>query len=231
MIFSTLCVGEEWCKKYSEEINNLGIEHKIFITTDYPHYFSNCVTIKYTRDVFSYYEKLNSLFKICVNNKRRVTHFDVNKVNHESFQLLLNNDYQPFDKYTIYCAQIYFNESYPLSIAHKNPALKVMSQGMKNIDCDFDRCNYIDEKIISIPYNDYTLTLKKSLEIIQQMWENLYPKGKVWSGIPHDNTGTHESNKWSKQGCGYGEGGALSILVKKLNIKKETIKPYYNTII
>ena len=106
-----------------------------------------------------------------------------------------------------------------------------MSQGMKQIDCGFDRCNYIDEKIISIPYNDNTLTLKKSLKVVQQMWENLYPKGKVWTGMPHDSTGTHESNKWSKQGCGYGEGGALSILVKKLNIKKEIIKPYYKTII
>ena len=231
MVLSTLCIGKEWCEKYSEAINLLSYKHKVYVLTDYPEFFTKCNTGIYIREEFSYYEKISNLLKICNYTKQRVTHFDANKINHDSFQLILNNDYQPFKDDTIYCAEIYYNESYPLSTAHRNPALATLTEGIKEIGCDFDRCNYIDEKVISIPYSDFTDTLHRSILTVQSLWEKLYPKDKVWTGIPHDEFNTHELNKWAKQGCGYGEGGALSIFVKKLNINKEKIRPYFKTII
>ena len=231
MILSTVCIGEDWCKEYSDNINQLASEHRVYVLTDYPQYFKKCITSIYLREDFSYFEKLTSLLKICINNKQRVTHFDANKLNHESFQLLINKDNQPFKSDTIYCAEIFFNEAYPLSVAHRNPTLATLTEGIKEIGCDFDKCNYIDEKIISIPYIQETPLLCKHILSVQHLWEKLYPQGKIWHGEPHDNTGTHESNKWSKQGCGYGEGGALSVFVKKLNINKEIIRPNYKSII
>ena len=38
-----------------------------------------------------------------------------------------------------------------------------------------------------------------------------YPKGKEWNN--------HNFKNYSKNGCGYGEGGALSIVLKNNNIK------------
>ena len=35
----------------------------------------------------------------------------------------------------------------------------------------------------------------------------------------------HECNKWSENGCGYGEGGAISIFAKQLKINLDTIVP------
>ena len=232
MIFSTLCIGEEWCKNYSDQLNELASKHKVYVLTDFPSYFNDCNTILYTRNEFSYYERLVNLFKVCLENKQRVTHIDANKINHEKFQMILSNDFRGFDNYTIYCARIFHNEAYPLSIAHRNPTLAVFTEAMESIEgVNFKKCNYIDEKIISIPYNETTNKLFKLVESVQTMWEKLYPKNKFWEGIPNDDTGTHESNKWSKQGCGYGEGGALSIFAKQLNINKEVIKSGYKIII
>jgi hypothetical protein len=42
--------------------------------------------------------------------------------------------------------------------------------------------------------------------------------GKSWIG-------THPCNKWSQCGCGYAEGGALSIYAKELKINLEPILP------
>jgi hypothetical protein len=54
MIFCTLSVGKEWCKKYSNDIDSISKNHKIYVYTDFPEYFPNCNIIEYKRKDFSY---------------------------------------------------------------------------------------------------------------------------------------------------------------------------------
>ena len=87
-------------------------------------------------------------------------------------------------------------------------------------------CRYIHERIISIPYISSKFNeLKENVLKVQSIWEENWSIGKKWIGYPIDETGTHECNRWSRYGCGYGEGGALSIYCKQLDINSEKIVP------
>ena len=68
-------------KKYSDDINRLATKYKVVILTNYPEYFTDCTTLEYSRNIFSYYEKLPLLLSLVLQNKDRVTYFDVDSVN------------------------------------------------------------------------------------------------------------------------------------------------------
>ena len=70
MIYATMCIGKEWIEKYKETINNFSNKNKLHILTDEPIHFKNCITDEYTRDVFSYYEKINFIFKLSKKYKQ-----------------------------------------------------------------------------------------------------------------------------------------------------------------
>ena len=59
MIYATMCVGNKWTNKYKTSINNFSKENTLHIFTDDMISFENCVCHEYTRDVFSYYEKIS----------------------------------------------------------------------------------------------------------------------------------------------------------------------------
>ena len=76
MIYATMCIGKEWIEKYKETINNFSNKNKLHILTDEPIHFKNCITDEYTRDVFSYYEKINFIFKLSKKYKERIYYID-----------------------------------------------------------------------------------------------------------------------------------------------------------
>ena len=225
MIFSTLCVGKQWVEKYSDDINHIGEKHQIHVCSDYPEFFANNHTIKYSREEFSYYEKIVNLLKLSVKYKQRVTHFDADNINLDKFKLLLENNFIALDSDTIYTNKIHRNEEIKLSMVQANPSLVVFMKVIQDLDCNFTICNYIDEKIISVPYIKGTSEiLLNSILNVQTLWETAWYKGRQWNGVPHNKDGVQECNKWSNIGCGYCEGGALSLYAKKLNIKINEIK-------
>jgi hypothetical protein len=225
MIFSTLCVGNKWVQRYSKTIDRIGKSHQIHVCSDYPESFVHCHTIRYSRKDFSYYEKIVNLLKLSVKYKQRVTHFDADNINLDKFKLLLDDNFIPFDSNTIYTNKLHKNEEIKLSIVQANPSLVLFMKVIQDLDCNFVICNYIDEKIISVPYIKGTSELLLNYIInVQTLWENLWHKGRVWNGNPHNEDGVQECNKWSNIGCGYCEGGALSLYAKKLNIKIDEIK-------
>jgi len=107
MIYSTLCVGKNWVNKHKDSVEKISKNNKIFVTTDDPGSFINANTIEYTREEFSYYEKIINLLKLCVEHKQRVTHFDVDLINTPKFDMVLENRCT-FSDNTIYSNRIFF---------------------------------------------------------------------------------------------------------------------------
>ena len=67
-----MCIGKEWVDKHKNIINNFSKYNKLHILTDSENEFKDCVKEKYTRDVFSYYEKINFIFKLSKKYKERI---------------------------------------------------------------------------------------------------------------------------------------------------------------
>ena len=226
MIFCTLSVGEEWCKKYSNKIDDIGKLHEVYVYTDFGEYFPNCNIIKYTRNDFSYFEKLVLLFEVMSKHKKRVTYFDCDSTEEPKLQMILNNLHNPFDKESIYTYIIFPNEEFTHLLIARNPSFVVLMEVHKQLGFENFVCDYTHERILSIPYisNKFKI-LKENVLSVQSIWETNWPKGKKWVGWSEFYQGTHDCNKWSQIGCGYSEGGALSLYAKKLEIKLKEISP------
>lgn len=224
MIFCTLSVGKEWCKKYSNDIDSISKNHKIYVYTDFPEYFPNCNIIEYKRKDFSYFEKLILLFNIIDKYKERVTYFDCDSVHIEQVQSMLNGTHKEFDNETIYSHKIFKYEDIPFKKLTRNPSYVALIEVYKQLGFKNVVCNYIHERITSVPYipNKFN-QLKDSIFKVQSIWEETWSKGRKWKGYSGHELKGHECNKWSENGCGYGEGGAISIFAKELKINLDMI--------
>lgn len=221
MIFCTLCYGDYFAKKYSPDINKISENHSIYVYTNKPEYFkSSCNIIEYKRKDFSYFEKMVLIFNVMDKCKERVTYFDSDSIDTEQVQSMLNGTNRKFEDETIYTYKIHNNTGFTVKVISRNPSLVVLMKVYKELGFEHIICDYTHERILSVPYipNKFQ-RLKEGVLSVQSIWEENWPKGKKWEGYPEDETGTHENNKWSQFGCGYGEGGALSLYAKKLGIK------------
>lgn len=219
MIFCTLSVGEEWCKKYSNKIDDIGKLHEMYVYTDFGDYFPNCNIIKYTRNDFSYFEKLVLLFEVMSKHKKRVTYFDCDSTEEPKLQMILNNLHNPLDEESIYTYKLFKNVEYSIEDLSTDPSLYTLMNVYRELGFKDVRCNYPHERILSLPFIPKKYKkLKEKVLNVQPIWEKNWSMGKYW-------TGTHPCNKWSQCGCGYAEGGALSLYAKKLQIKLKEISP------
>ena len=219
MIFATLCVGIDWCEKHSQAINDIGENHTIYVYTDCPHYFPNCNIIQYTRSDFSYFEKLVLLFNVMDECNERVTYFDCDSTKRNQVQLMLNGLNQPFDNKSIYTYKVFKNVEYSIEDLSTDPSLYILMNVYRELGFKDVRCNYPHERILSLPFIPKKYKkLKEKVLNVQPIWEKNWSMGKAWIG-------THPCNKWSQYGCGYAEGGALSIYAKELKINLEPILP------
>ena len=71
-------------------------------------------------------------------------------------------------------------------------------------------CDYLHERIISIPYSQKIDKMFKEIIKLQPIFEENYSKGKKWRN--------YDFKRYSKIGCGYGEGGAVSVILKNNNV-------------
>lgn len=223
MIYATLCVGEKWCKQNADDINDLGKNNLVYVYTDFAEYFPNCKIVEYTRKDFSYYEKLPFWLNLIIKHKERVVYIDSDSIETIPMQIL-RKGITNLDNKSVYTFTMFNNPSYAYERLKKNPSLVQLMEIYQELGYD-PICFYLHEKLLSLPYKkDETELILKEILNLQSIFEEKYYKGRFWEGIPHDETGTHECNKWSKYGCGYGEGGAISILIHNLNIPIKTIK-------
>lgn len=215
MIYSTLCVGKVWCEKYSQSINNFGKNYNLYVLTDLPEYFPNCNVIKYEREVFSYYEKLPFILKLIIQYKKRVIFFDADSVNNPYLQVILNKEYK-LDNSSVYSLNVYNTKAWDRKKVLENPSFVELMEIYRSYSYEL-LPDYIHERIFSLPYksNQTHEILNQVLEM-QEIFETKYYKGRIW---PQG----HQNQRWSKAGCGYAEGGALSIIIHNMKIPTKPI--------
>ena len=204
--YCTLVYGKKLCELYSSKLNEFAKNNKLFVYTNYPDYFPNCKTVKYTRDVFSYYEKLPFILSLVNKLKQRVLYFDV-----DSIDLIKDNSYE-FDDESVYSFKIFKNSSYSKNELKKELGLSVLCDiydELGSYTCD--EVDYVHERIISIPCYKNIESILEEIIKLQPIFEERFSKNKNWPN--------HIFQKYSKIGCGYGEGGALSLVLKDNNLK------------
>ena len=80
MIFATVCHGELFTKRYSYEINKVAKTDTVYVLTDKPEAFSNCIVRDYDTFMgtsqFTYYSKLLFLFALLEELKERINYVD-----------------------------------------------------------------------------------------------------------------------------------------------------------
>lgn len=207
--YCTLSYGINFCREYGPTINQ-SIQD-ITVLTNFTTLFSNKPTKFYSRNEFSYYEKIILLLKLVKEYKQRVTYFDVDSYN------LVDFDYV-YDNNSVYTYKIYDNSKY------KNTKRELIEQypgvlALYDIynKYGYELCKYPHERIISIPYSDKINNVLEEIQDLQDPFEVSYPKGKVWKD--------KDLTLFAKNGCGYGEGGALAAVLHKHNIK---LQVFYN---
>lgn len=216
MIYCTICIGEEWCKKYSDDINKLGSEKTTYVLTDFPEYFGNCKIKKYKRNVFSYYEKLPFTLELIIKYKNRVVFFDADSVDNNYFQSILKKEYN-LDTESVYALNVYDTKSFNRKMVLSNPSYIELMNIYRLYNYQLFP-KYLHERLFSLPYNEIqTEEILNQILEMQSIFEETYYKGRVW---PEG----HQNQKWSKNGCGYAEGGALSIIVHNMKIPTKSIK-------
>jgi len=205
----TTIVGDEHNQKYSERINNFGKDVSIDVLTDQPKLYSNCKTTEYTREVFSYYDKMMFLLDSVKKYKSRVTHLDAD------WYLDLKYDIE-LEENTFYTYYIF--PYYQAADGIKSPTnFQLLIQKLNTIllNNGYGKCKQlIGEAFMSMPY--------------LSNFDEMYSRVKAMQ-IDFENTLNMESgfgsrySKYQNTGIGYGEGMALTIVMDHLNIKYKAI--------
>ena len=106
MIYCTVSVGDDLCKRYETSVNELAETETVYVLTDCPQYFPSCKIIEYNRDVFSYYEKIILLINLVTKYKERVTLVDIDALHLEEFKWIVNKQVD-FDNESLYTFKVY----------------------------------------------------------------------------------------------------------------------------
>ena len=173
MIYCTMSIGEYHSKKYSNDINEFAKHNEVHVLTNYPEHFKNCIIENYDRTIFSYYQKLPFLLSLVLKTKKRVTYFDS-----DSIDLVKNKDFR-FDNKSVYSYKIFYNTNYTNEELRTDIALGVLCDIYEELG--FEMCNYLHERILSIPYSTKIKKVFDEIVKLQPIFEENYPKGKEWN--------------------------------------------------
>lgn len=206
----TTIIGKEHNDKYYKRINKLGKDVSIDVLTDQPELYKNCNTTEYTREVFSYYEKMMFLLDCVKKYKSRVTHIDVDWFLDLNYDIELKED----TFYTYFIFPYYqMDEKKVRSITN----FKLLIQKLNTIlsDNGYGKCKQlIGEAFMSMPYLSNFDEMYTRVKTMQYDFENQL---NMETGF-----GARYS-KYQNTGVGYGEGMALTMVMDHLNIKYEAI--------
>lgn len=207
MVYCTFIYGKELHDLYSTKLDEFSTKYNLQVLTDKPDYFLNANTTLYERNEFSYYEKLPFLLSLVKKYKERVLFFDADSID------LIDGKEFGFDNRSAYSYQIFKNTNYTESELRTNYGLGVLCDIYSELG--YEMCDYLHERIISIPNTKKIDKIYTEILNLQSLFEKKYPKGIKWVN--------HDFKKYSKVGCGYGEGGALSVVLKNNNINVKSL--------
>jgi hypothetical protein len=243
MIYCTVSVGDDLCKRYETSVNELAETETVYVLTDCPQYFPSCKIIEYNRDVFSYYEKIILLINLVTKYKERVTLVDIDALHLEEFKWIVNKQVD-FDNESLYTFKVYTTPNDNIEKVIKDPSIGIFYKTFKEVVRKdiVDEIIYPHERILSMPYKQNHKKISSFILELQDKWESIYPKGFIWESSeiyydesykdyrPIDNPNWHPANKHSNNGCGYGEGGVLSYCNSLFNLKIKQIRLTNNLI-
>ena len=207
MIYATFLTGQEYESKYTAQVQREVRGKDVHILTDKPELFPECKTEIYDKKVFRYYDKLTFLVRTVLERKQRVTFIDCDWFT----GLHLGMD---FDKDTFYTYALFKFENFKykkFSMEGINLVLSILERNGYKPKRDV----YIGEAIMSLPYTDYTEKILIDLQNLQADWESTFHQKLI--------TKSPSLKRYSSYGVGYGEGGALTAVLQKYNIKLEEI--------
>jgi len=207
----SICVGETFCKKYSQKVKDTAPKNiDLIILTDFPQYFSFCKTELFSDKVFSYFLKNTFSVKNCKKFKSDILYIDI-----DSFHLINKSFYDNQNNYNSFLYDKLWPD-YPYSEIDSLPSDLIKYYKISgNL-----KIENIHEKIFYIPYSNKIENLYKDLNVIKEIWDRetkvTKPKGNA--------------KRYSKYGVGYGEGIPLSlalfmngIITKQFDFKKTEI--------
>lgn len=211
MKLTTLCVGKDFCEKYSQKIKKYAPKNiDLIILTDHPEYFNFCKTELYKDKIFSYFSKNTFTSKVSKKYKTDVLYIDA-----DSFHIVDDSIYKKQFETTYFL----YDKLWPNFTHSEINSLPKDLLNYYGINGNLEIEN-IHEKIFYLPYSQKINNLYKDLVIIKEIWdketETSEPKGNA--------------KKYSKYGIGYGEGIPFSlallmngIITKKYQFTKSTI--------
>jgi hypothetical protein len=209
-----MCVGKEWIEKYKNTINDFSKHNKLHILTDSENEFKDCVKEKYTRDVFSYYEKINFIFKLSKKYKERIYYIDVDWLG--SYDTNIKVDDNSLYTYTNFL----LNEKNVVTDFFTEKEWKIKETILSKIGVNGELKDYIAEALIFFPYNKNINEIISDSKILQEYLEKEYNEFSV----------TSKRLDRYKKGIGYGEGFGLTALatkykipIKQIDWRKKTI--------
>ena len=100
MIFATVCHGPVFTKRYAYQVNKVGKKDTVYVLTDCPELFPDCITIGYKEFMgyshFTYYSKLLFLFYLLEQLKERVNYVDADFLKINFNKDLITDNYSLF---------------------------------------------------------------------------------------------------------------------------------------
>jgi hypothetical protein len=207
MIYATFITGEEYGPRYAQQVIREVKGKDVHILTDKPELFPECKTELYDKEVFSYYDKLTFLVRKVLERKQRVTFIDCDWFSglHEGF------DMEPDTFYTYALFKFKDFEKKPFAMEGINMVIDVLEKNNFNLKRDV----YIGEAIMSLPYLDCAQNILDDLYTLQVDWE-----AKFNQNVKTDN---QSISRYARYGVGYGEGGALTAILQKYNVKLKDV--------
>mgnify|MGYP001599901571 CR=1 FL=1 len=201
MIYATMCVGSKWTTKYQHIINAFSSKNHLEVLTDNTS-FENCICHHYTREVFSYYEKINFIFNLSKKYNQRITYIDCDWLNAYNTNIT-------YDDITLYSYDIF-------DLFIENPLTKFFGENehhlrdtlLSHISLNESIKYYIPEALISLPKVNEIDKMISDIKTIQPILENNY----------NSKNRNPRYYRYVKAGIGYGEGWAPSAICQKYNI-------------
>lgn len=207
MIYATMIVGEEYCKKYYPQVLEASSSNEVYILTDHPELFPECNTVYYNKDVFSYFDKLIFLAELTLEKKKRVTFIDCDWFKNLGSSISIKED--TFYTYWVYTlSDLKGMTLYEFGV---DLMIKVLNDNGYKVDYE----DYIGEAVLSLPYSSKVESVLEDLIALKSPWEKAFSQS----------IDTEHSTllRYSKYGVGYAEGGALTAVLRKHSIPYEGV--------
>lgn len=210
MVYATMIIGEEYCRRYSQQVLQSSFKNTLYILTDYPELFPNCNTIPYTKAVFSYYDKLIFLAELTLEKKQRVTFIDCDWLSNI-------NSNTSLEEGIFYTYWIYSTTKLKTTVLFEF-GVNLMKEVLQDNGYKVDYDDYIGEAVLSLPYCDKVTDILKDLKNLQKPWE------KAFSQSIKTNHST--LLRYANYGVGYAEGGALTAILRKYSVPYKSLSKW-----